>query len=235
MANDTDPPVESIERVVEWLASTLPEDRRVTNRAFYARLVIDLLTRPGGLLPGVDLLDYRIQVHRHDPYNVMFRWRNNEGAYQLEGLVIQRHDGEAFKTTDLRSLPWRLLLEDDVHARLEEAEGVSHFIEGAGAIVSDFGTPEAKARWEEERHEEMASFHEELLRTSSRKRYGPEHYVEVARLYDEAIAQGSRAPNRYIAEKMNVRSTSTVKNWVVECRRLGLLPPTEERKARGNR
>lgn len=54
-----------------------------------------------------------------------------------------------------------------------------------------------------------------------------EHYEEVAAIYRSA---GGRRPVQVVAEAMNA-SRSTASGWVSRCRKLGLLGPTDERRA----
>jgi hypothetical protein len=225
MTNRKTPPQDAIYEVVEWLVDKVDASDNPGER-FYASLVIDLLHRPGGLTGSTDLTNYPLNYQSDGPYTTMFRWFRANGAYQLEGAVIQRTDGQAFLPSDLRSLPWRTLVDGDVKDRLSDSE----LVQLMGDVVSEYGTDEARSNWPEDVH----SQHQQTLITSSRRRYDDAHYEEVARLYDEAITAGSRAPNRWIADSLGVESTSTVKNWVVECRRRGLLPPTTERRAKGN-
>lgn len=63
----------------------------------------------------------------------------------------------------------------------------------------------------------------------------PEHFEEVARLYDEAIKLGVPAIASYISEHMgNWAEQSTVRGWIARARRDGLLPPTKSGKKLGN-
>jgi hypothetical protein len=63
--------------------------------------------------------------------------------------------------------------------------------------------------------------------------YDVEHFVEVARIYNEANAT-NRTPTRAVARYFDVPQ-STAAKWVARCRdpRLGLLPLTSRGKARG--
>jgi hypothetical protein len=224
------PPEPALDEVVEWLATM--HDDAGPERRFYIRLAIDLLTKGGGILPGFDITSYHNYRHVEGPYSVMFRWLPLGDSYQQEGVVVQRQDGNQFLASDLRSLPWRMMLKDEVRQRVAEAE----LVISMDNVVHEYGTSEALERWRNSGREDLAELsagHLKALTTSSRKRYDDAHYDEVARMYDEALRQGSRSPVQDLADRKKVRA-STAKNWVTECRKRGLLPPTEERKPKGN-
>ena len=61
--------------------------------------------------------------------------------------------------------------------------------------------------------------------------YGPDHWIEVARVYREAYAGKRLTPTRAVATHFDVSVTAAVK-WVAKCRELGLLPKTTQGKAR---
>jgi len=71
-----------------------------------------------------------------------------------------------------------------------------------------------------------------LERPAARRRYDTEHWRLVAATYDKAWATGS-APTRDVAEHFGV-TRSTAGKWVSICRKMGLLPPTQKTRARGN-
>jgi hypothetical protein len=162
----------------------------------------------------------------------MFRWLPVSGAYQWDGIIVQRLDGEPFRATDLRTLPWRHMLGNEVRDRMDEAERVISIND----LVEEFGTPDAAATWERNGRAELADLaavHRGKLKRASRTRYDDAHYQAVAHHYDVAMRHGSAAPVKFVARAMNSKP-STVKNWIAECRKRGLLPPTDERKPKGN-
>lgn len=61
--------------------------------------------------------------------------------------------------------------------------------------------------------------------------YPLEHWVEVARVYNEAN-MAHRTPTRAVRRRFGISATAAAK-WVARCRALGLLPPTSRGKARG--
>lgn len=63
------------------------------------------------------------------------------------------------------------------------------------------------------------------------RKYGPEHWAEVAHRYRTAYMAGSRSPTLDVAKAMGY-SKSTAAKWVFRCRQMGLLPPTERGKPR---
>jgi len=64
-------------------------------------------------------------------------------------------------------------------------------------------------------------------------RHPPEHYQQVAEVYDEAIEAGY-PPTQSVAETFDVPYT-TAARWVRRTRALGLLPPPAPGQPLGNR
>lgn len=64
---------------------------------------------------------------------------------------------------------------------------------------------------------------ERRLGKGGRPRYSPEHFEEVAREYRELVEAGETGPARVLAGRYG-RSIRTVRNWIVECGKRGLLP-----------
>jgi hypothetical protein len=60
--------------------------------------------------------------------------------------------------------------------------------------------------------------------------YGPDHYLEVARIYREAFAIG--IPPTLAVGRRFVVTKSTAAKWISKARALGLLPPTTRGRAR---
>jgi hypothetical protein len=71
-----------------------------------------------------------------------------------------------------------------------------------------------------------------LENPSPRSRYNEEHWKLVAAVYDRAWAAG-QTPTRDVAEHFRV-TRSTAAKWVSNCRKRGLLPPTQKTRPRGN-
>jgi len=208
---DTTTPWAEIETVLEWLAGGISATSSGRAR-FYAKLVIELLNRRGRRVIGPldTALDHPLLEHRAPdmPYSVMLRWQASDtGAYELEGCIIRRTDGEPFLPSDIGRLGWRQVLAEDVAGRR--------------AVAAE----RARGRSRAEPSEVAAG--------ESRRRYDIDHYATVAGLYDEAVASGDRAPVRYVAAQLGLKP-STVKNHVHRARTMGLLPETEPRQARGN-
>lgn len=61
--------------------------------------------------------------------------------------------------------------------------------------------------------------------------YGPEHWPKVAEVYRDARAVGSERPRMDVAKHFRV-SPSAAAKWIARCRAEGLLPPTEQGRAR---
>jgi hypothetical protein len=210
-SKDTTTPWAEIETVLAWLAGGISATSSARAR-FYAKLVIELLNRRGERVIGpLEVpLDHPLLEHRAPdmPYSAMFRWQRSDiGAYQLEGCIIRRTDGEPFLPSDIGRLGWRQMLAEDVEGRRAVAAGQ------AGGQ----SRPEPS----------------EVAGGESRRRYDVAYYADVARLYDQAVASGDRAPVRYVAAQLGLKP-STVKNHVHRARTMGLLPETEPRRARGN-
>ena len=153
---------------------------------------------------------------------VRFYW----DAGGLMAVEIARSDGEPLRLSDLRDssiFPFRELVRLDRETLASRNRALS-------AAVSYF---EYKERTD--LAEELRAHVEELRERveASRSPYSPEHWEKVARVYSEAVANHDPAPVRRVAEEFDV-ARSTARNWVAKCRKIGYLPPTEERRAKGN-
>ena len=146
---------------------------------------------------------------------VRFHW--DKGG--LMAVEIARTDGEPLRLSDLRDssvFPFRELIRRDRETHVERNRKFSV----AARVYDD--------------EEYTASVEERRRRVeASRSPYPPEHWENVARIYSEAIANHDPAPVRRVNEELNV-ARSTARNWVAKCRKIGYLPPTEERRAKGN-
>ena len=146
---------------------------------------------------------------------VRFHW--DEGG--LVAVEIARTDGDRLRLSDLRDssvFPFRELIRLDREDTAEQNRLLS--------FVAEFFDDDAYTA------------HLEKLRKrveGSRSPYSPEHWEKVARIYSEAVANHDPAPVRRVAKEFTV-ARSTARNWVAKCRKLEYLPPTEERKAKGN-
>jgi hypothetical protein len=67
-------------------------------------------------------------------------------------------------------------------------------------------------------------------RRGRRPKYGPEHYVEVARVYREGYKR-NKTPTRYVARHFRTTPSAAAK-WVAKCRAYGFLPKTKQGSAR---
>ena len=143
----------------------------------------------------------------------------------LMAIEIARTDGDPLRVSDLRTssiFPFRELVRRDRQAKAKTSGALSR-------AVSFF---------EQERPdlaEGVRAVSEELRERveAPRSPYSPDHWEKVARVYSEAVAFHDPAPVKAVAEELNV-PRSTARNWVATCRKLRYLPPTEERKAKGN-
>lgn len=62
--------------------------------------------------------------------------------------------------------------------------------------------------------------------------HAPDHYEQVAEVYDEALEAGD-PPTQAVAEAFDVPYT-TAARWIRRCRQLGVLPPPTPGLPRGN-
>ena len=69
--------------------------------------------------------------------------------------------------------------------------------------------------------------------TARRRRYDDSHYEAVAEIYDEAMEAGI-PPTAHVQEELGLRTRSQAAKQVARARERGLLPPTEQRVAKGN-
>ena len=221
MDRTTATPWREIETVLRWLAEGVKATSS-TRARFYAWLVIELLNRRGvrTIGPLDSPVDFPLLEHRAPemPYSAMFRWTRSEtGVRQLEGCVVRRTDGRPFLPSDMAKLGWRQMQTEDVEGRRDALRRRQR--RGRAARSGTAPPQSSTAGGAGDSH--------------TRRRYDDSHFERVARLYDEALELGDAAPVRYVAKQTGLKH-STVKNHVAQARKIGLLPPTEQRKARGN-
>jgi hypothetical protein len=76
----------------------------------------------------------------------------------------------------------------------------------------------------------------ESFRAGKRRDYGDDHYRAVAEVYAAAWRRGeppTRAVQEWASDVYGSVSRSAAANWVATCRTMGLLAPTEQRRAGG--
>jgi hypothetical protein len=166
---------------------------------------------------------WRAPIEAADSHHIVkFHW--DSGG--LMAVEIARTDGRPLRLSDLRDssvFPFRDLVRRDRRGKASEIRGLDtarsyyEFTEDADAAAF------------------VGALAEELRERveQSRSPYPPEHWEKVARVYSVAVATHDPAPVRRVAEELDVKR-STARNWVATCRRLGYLPPTDARKAKGN-
>jgi hypothetical protein len=148
------------------------------------------------------------------PYEVTLRFEWIDGRWECTGVDVRAVDAAGAKpeivtASLLRSLPLGRLI--DKHLVTFKTAITTEDIDGTVyRFESDYtGRPKRGGR---------------------PVKYGPEHYVEVARTYREAYER-RRTPTRAVAARFKVSETAAAK-WVAKCRDLGLLPQTTKGKAR---
>lgn len=138
-------------------------------------------------------------------------------------------DGEALAGVTkalLRDLPWEKLREDTRRNLRWEALAAQH-----SAV-----DPAAKAR---------AKDRAKALQEPMRASYSPEHWEDVARVYNDAVARGDRHPTAAVRDQLiparverdRAKARTTAANWVRKARQLDLIPNdrgTESTTVRGH-
>ncbi len=138
-----------------------------------------------------------------------FRWAGETyGPRKLRGTEPQ-----AVTTSDLRSLRLAEII-DEQRAQLK------------ATLFADTGDRE----WDETPWASGQMEQWEPKKVGRPPVYGPDHFVEVARVYREAYAR-NRTPTRAVATHFQTTEAAAAK-WVARCRELGLLPPTTQGKAK---
>lgn len=136
-------------------------------------------------------------------------------------------DGEALAVVTkalLRDLPWESLREGTRRNLRNEALATASR-DSTWAPIS----PEAKAR-----ARERAKALSEPLRAS----YSPEHWDDVAQVYNDAVARGDRHPTSAVRDQLipprmerdRERARTTAANWVRNARKMGLIAPLTMRR-----
>lgn len=137
-----------------------------------------------------------------------------EDPRQFTGL--EPIDGKALAAVTkalLRDLPWESLRENARRNLRWDAVGTEALSVG----------PAAKAR---------ARDRAKALREPMRASYSPEHWEDVARVYNDAVARGDRHPTAAVRDQLiparverdRAKARTTAANWVRKARQLDLIP-----------
>jgi hypothetical protein len=166
------------------------------------------------------------------PWYVSLTWSGaDEGRAELVGFELwSRPPGSSRVDSGPEGLLWDAV----------STSGASRPPQFAAKVLHDFPLmsvvkqtrrhliEEAKRRGGTE--EQLPAWAVDALATRPRGRLGREHFVEVAAIYEEAVAQGFE-PLRAIRERWPVSKAAAGK-WVSRARHeFGLLPPTTRGKA----
>lgn len=162
------------------------------------------------------------------PYGVKFRWRVDEGKGRaiLEGVFVVRTDGKDLRTSDLRDLGWRYLIDWD-------RDWLTRFVELQIEVDEEAGRPSNP-----ELHDLQHATSAEAMKDGRRK-YPEEHYQYVGKVYREEMAKGTRDILQATTRNLNAardagrmpwipKSTkpfkkTTVRNWIAVARKKGFI------------
>lgn len=167
-------------------------------------------------------------------------WTEIEGRSEYVGFVLVGDGSEPLTASILRKLPIGTLINDSRKRQLQFQ-------------ISQYGPDwhemqrQALEKWEREGRQGprpiltpdedpigLEHQRRSIQRlTEPRRRYDPEHYERVAQIYDEAIAAGI-PPTAHVQEQLGLRTRTQAAKQVARARKAGLLPPTEQRVAKGN-
>lgn len=144
-----------------------------------------------------------------------FEWATVEERVQLIGFCVRSFDGDRPVTASvLRSIPLGRIVEDEARKRIETLRDSA--LHGPDK--------EAAAR-------ALPKYERSLPISGRRPTYDRDHFVAVAKIYSDAYAVGA-APTKAVAQHFHVTPSAAAK-WVARARGLGLLGPTQQRRAGG--
>ncbi len=160
-------------------------------------------------------------------WQVEFTWREIDGRSEIIGMRFWNANADNPEPlTDglIRGVRWGRLMQKARRKLISAATGwadpsfVARGVERLGGDIAD-----------DQAHADglVAS-----LKEPKRRSYEREHYEKVARIYDTAMGVGVH-PTRLVAEELGLNRNVAGKHVAV-ARKMGLLPPTEKRKKRGN-
>jgi hypothetical protein len=132
-------------------------------------------------------------------------------------------DPEPIRTSHLRKLPLARLVEAQLRTRESYADALE-------TLRQDPKMTETYRRRAAKMRTQVAATRTQARKRGRRPLYSREHFERVAKIYGVAYETG--APTREVAEVMGV-ARSTANKWVARARQMGLLNPTEPRKAGG--
>lgn len=168
------------------------------------------------------------------PWEVALHWAAGQSGLVCTGFDLRLRAGqpaEALTASQLRALRLQDLVRQGRQRKYEDA---------GGALVEAYD--EAVATGTEHLLEVSPSLVESVRSETSdwskeqqRPRLGEDHYRLVAEVYSMALDAGNR-PLRAVMQHPGLGPTSkpTASRWVARAREVGLLPPTDRGRARGN-
>lgn len=145
-----------------------------------------------------------------------FDWETIEGRVECIGFHVRSGEGESRPVTAsvLRSIPLGRILGNIAEKRVESLKD----------SVRRGPDKEAAAR-------ALPKYERSLPISGRRPTYDRGHFVAVAKVYSHAYAEGA-APTKAVAQHFHVTPSAAAK-WVARARGLGLLGPTQQRRAGG--
>jgi hypothetical protein len=135
----------------------------------------------------------------------------NERPEQVLSMNLQ--PAVATSTSEITALPW------------------SRLLRAAEALVTAQRRNSVQA-WQDsaEAAQVAASQSDRRRKPRGRRPLGDDHYIKVARRYEQLLAEGDRHPVKTIANEYGV-SRNTAAAWVDRARRRGLLGPAQHGQA----
>jgi hypothetical protein len=172
------------------------------------------------------------------PWQIATYFAPIEGRLEVIGMqIVHLAEAEPLRASKLREVPWDTEWREARAALVRDTKWVTdmllsktkikipdEILARTKPVPPDLDKIKLLLAAEEERA---------LLKAKRPRSYGPDHYEQVAELYDQAYRAGLH-PTKYVEEQLNARSRNTAAKWVATARKMGLLPPTEKRKPKGN-
>lgn len=156
---------------------------------------------------------------------VTFGWQEVNGRMEPVGLLITKSEERTDRPEPSRTITAQGLRKIPIGSFIEQSR--QGFARDLAVVADEYrqeGKPDAVWRIKDRRRRYEA-------RTGRPRMYDRQHFEDVAQAYTDGLLYGS-TPTKKIEKEFHV-SHPTAARWVQECRKLGLLGPTDERKAGG--
>lgn len=163
------------------------------------------------------------------PWALTYHWAEVNGRVECVGLDIRSFFMEGDDATTYRPV-WADTAAVPISASFLRSLPVASLVRRARLLLGASAGWKASKTGDKATRAVLRSVTAELAE-SPRRLHGIEHFQRVAEVYSAAWQRGDH-PTKAVAEEMKATRSAAAK-WVARARELGLLGPTDQRRAGG--